>query len=113
MNGRRKCAIVLVRLAGSVRCAARYWVRRAVRTRSRIREWWVLSAVWPEASLWRMMPWSALWILLFCLCLTGLPVLSLMFGFVWSDFAALPCGWLNSVVLALYGLVLLFCLDAV
>lgn len=38
---------------------------------------------------------------------------SLMFGFVWSDFAALPCGWLNSVVLALYGLVLLFCLDAV
>ena len=43
-------------------------------------------------------------ILLFCLCLTGLPVLSLMFGFVWSDFAALPCGWLNSVVLALYGL---------
>ena len=32
-----------------------------------------------------------------------------MFGFVWSDFAALPCGWLNSVVLALYGLVLPWC----
>ena len=29
---------------------------------------------------------------------------------MWPDFAALPCGWLNSVVLALYGLVLLFAL---
>ena len=50
------------------------------------------------------------WFCCFALCSAGLPVLSLMFGFVWPDFAALPCGWLNSVVLALYGLVLLFAL---
>lgn len=53
---------------------------------------------------------------MFCPCLAGSvdsAVLSLMSGFVWSDFAALPCGWLNSAVLTLNGLMLLLCLDVV
>lgn len=70
--------------------------------------------LWSDSVLMVMAFWLCVYLFCcFALCLTGLPILSIMFGFVWSDFATLPCGWLNSVVLALYGLVLLFCLDAV